>query len=194
MRTLAAQFARQFPDSNHDMSAIAIPLSEAIIGDIRPILLMLLTGAALLWIIACVNVVSLLLVRSESRRQEIAVRGALGASRWRLARQFLIESLVLVIAGTIFGLTSAWLAMNLLLKLIPSTRMEAMPYLLGIGLGSHALIFSASMALIAALLFSIAPALRLAFTGETASLRSGLAEGGRGGSGNAWRKLGSRLV
>jgi len=194
MRTLAAQFARQFPDSNHDMSAIAIPLSEAIIGDIRPILLMLLTGAALLWIIACVNVVSLLLVRSESRRQEIAVRGALGASRWRLARQFLIESLVLVSAGTIFGLTSAWLAMNLLLKLIPSTRMEAMPYLLGIGLGSHVLIFSASMALIAALLFSIAPALRLAFTGETASLRSGLAEGGRGGSGNAWRKLGSRLV
>jgi macrolide transport system ATP-binding/permease protein len=194
MRTLAEQFARQYPDSNHDMSAIAIPLSQSIIGDIRPILLMLLSGAALLWLIACVNVISLLLVRSESRRQEIAVRGALGASRWRLARQFLIESLVLVFAGTAFGLTSAWFAMQLLLKLIPANRMEGMPYLLGIGLGSHVLIFSASMALIAALLFSIAPSLRLALAGPSSNLRTSLAEGGRGGSGNTWRKLGSRLV
>ena len=194
MRTLAAQFARQYPNSNHDMSATAISLSQSIVGDIRLILLMLLSGAALLWLIACVNVVSLLLVRSESRRQEIAVRGALGASRWRLARQFLIESLVLVSAGTAFGLTSAYLAMQLLLKLIPANRMEAMPYLLGIGLGSHVLIFSASMALIAALLFSIAPSLRLALAGPSSNLRTNLAEGGRGGSGNTWRKLGSRLV
>jgi macrolide transport system ATP-binding/permease protein len=194
MRTLAEQFARQYPDSNHDMSAIAIPLSQSIIGDIRPILLMLLSGAALLWIIACINVISLLLVRSESRRLEIAVRGALGASRWRLARQFLIESLVLVSAGTAFGLTSAWLAMNLLLKLIPANRMEAMPYLLGLGLGSHVLIFSAAMGLLAAFLFSIAPSLRLALAGASSNLRTNLAEGRRGVSGNTWRKLGSRLV
>jgi predicted permease len=194
MRTLAAQLASQYPDSNHDMSAIAIPLSQSIIGDIRPILLMLLSGAALLWIIACVNVISLLLVRSESRRQEIAVRGALGASHWRLARQFLLESLVLVSAGTALGLASAWFAMQLLLKLIPTNRMEGMPYLLGLGLGSHVLIFSASMALIAAFLFSIAPSLRLALAGPGSNFRTTLAEGGRGGSGNTWRKLGSRLV
>ena len=194
MRTLAAQLARQYPDSNHDMGAIAIPLSQSIVGDIRPILLMLLSGAGLLWIIACVNVISLLLVRSESRRQEIAVRGALGASRWRLARQFLIESLVLVSVGTAFGLTSAYLAMQLLLKLIPATRMEAMPYLLGLGLGTHVVVFAAAMALLAALLFSIAPSLRLALAGQGSNLRTNLAEGGRGGSGNTWRRLGSRLV
>jgi macrolide transport system ATP-binding/permease protein len=194
MRTLAAQFAHQYPDSNHDMSAIAIPLSQSIIGDIRPILLMLLSGASLLWLIACVNVVSLLLVRSETRRQEIAVRGALGASRWRLARQFLIESLVLVATGTAFGLTSAYSAMQLLLKLIPASRMEGMPYLLGLGSGSHVLIFSASMAMLAALGFAIAPSLRLALATQSSNLRTNLAGGGRGGSGNTWRKLGSRLV
>jgi len=194
MRTLAARFASQYPNSNRDMSALAIPLSEAVIGDMRPILLMLLSGAELLWLIACVNVVSLLLVRSESRRQEIAVRGALGASRWRLARQFLVESFVLVATGTVFGLTSAYLAMQALLKLIPAHRIEAMPYLLGIGMHPHVLAFAAAMAVLAALVFSIAPSLRLAIGGQNSNLRTSLAEGGRGGSGNTWRKLGSRLV
>ena len=76
-----------------------MPLSEEIVGDIRPILLVLLGGAGLLLVIACVNVSSLLLVRSEARKREIAVRGALGASPARLMRQFVTEALVLVFAG-----------------------------------------------------------------------------------------------
>jgi predicted permease len=194
MRTLAAQLGRQYPDSNQGYSALAMPLGQSIVGEIRPVLLTLLGGAVLLWLIACVNVVSLLLVRSESRRHEIAVRGALGASRSRLARQFLTEGLVLVGFGTGLGLALAYLAMKLLLKLIPAGRMEAMPFLLGLGLHSHVLIFAAGLALMAALLFCLAPSLRMAFASQSSSLRAGLASGGRSGASDAWRRLGSRLI
>ena len=98
-----------------------------------PILLLLLSGAALLLLIACVNVSSLLLVRTESRRREIAVRGALGASRARLIRQFVTEGLALVAAGSLIGVTAAYWTMQLLTRLIPANMMANMPYLRGSG-------------------------------------------------------------
>jgi len=79
MNTIAKQLEAQYPDSNRGQFASVIPLSQSIVGDVRPLLLMLLSGAGLLFVIACVNVASLLLVRSESRKREMAVRGALGA-------------------------------------------------------------------------------------------------------------------
>ncbi len=109
-----------------------MPLSEAIVGDIRPILLLLLAGAGLLLVIACVNVSSLLLVRSESRRREIAVRGALGASPARLVRQFITEALLL--GGRrrgMLGLLFAYGAMQVLMRLISKDMLSNMPYLGG---------------------------------------------------------------
>src|SRR5215468_3416304 len=79
LNTVAKQLETQYPDSNRGQFASVIPLSQSIVGDVRPLLLMLLSGAGLLFVIACVNVASLLLVRSESRKREMAVRGALGA-------------------------------------------------------------------------------------------------------------------
>ncbi|WP_433984291.1 ABC transporter permease [Tunturiibacter empetritectus] len=81
-KAIAQQLERQYPDSNRGQGATVQTLTEAFVGDIRPILLLLLAGAGLLLLIACVNVASLLLVRSESRRREIAVRGALGLRRF----------------------------------------------------------------------------------------------------------------
>src|SRR5205807_6994316 len=117
-KLIAQQLEQQYPDSNRGQGAVVRPFSELIVGDVRPILLILLSGAGLLLLIACVNVASLLLVRSESRKREIAVRGALGASRIRLIRQFTTEGVVLVVAGAVLGLMAAEISMDLLLRLI----------------------------------------------------------------------------
>ena len=114
MKTIARQLELQYPADNRGQGASVLPLSEVLVTDIRPILLVLLGGAGLLLVIACVNVSSLLLVRSESRRREIAVRGALGASRGRLIRQFMTEGLVLIAAGCLLGLVAADGAMQML--------------------------------------------------------------------------------
>jgi macrolide transport system ATP-binding/permease protein len=190
MQTIARQLELQYPNDNRGQGATVRPLSEVIVADIRPILLVLLGGAGLLFVIACVNVSSLLLVRSESRRREIAVRGALGASRVRLIRQFMTEGLVLVTIGCLLGLVSAGGAMRLLTQLISKDMMANLPYLAGLGLNSHVLLFSAALALLAALLFSLPPVLRLPLN----RLREGLTEGGRGYAGTLWRRFGSNLV
>ena len=101
MATIAKQLQQQYAITGRDRSASVVPLSEIITGDVRPILLGLLGGAGLLLLIACVNVASLVLVRSESRRREIAVRGALGASPTRLVRQFVTEGLLLALTGSL---------------------------------------------------------------------------------------------
>ncbi len=136
MQSIALQLEKQYPDSNRGQGGSVDPLSEVIIGDVRPILLVLLAGAGLLLVIACVNISSLLLVRSESRRREIAVRGALGASRPRLIRQFVTEGLVLVIAGTALGLAFAAILVRVLLGLITKDVMSYTPYLSGSWPGS----------------------------------------------------------
>ncbi len=190
MKSIAAQLEKQYPDSNLGQGALVMPLSEAIVGDIRPILLVLLSGAGLLLLIACVNVSSLLLVRAENRKREMAVRGALGASPARLVRQFITEGCVLVAASLITGLVTAYGAIHLLMKLIPQDMLDGMPYLKSIGLNWHVLVFAGALALFAAIVFSITPALRL----SVSNLRDDLAEGGRSAAGTTWKRLGSNLV
>lgn len=190
MKTIAADLEKQYPDTNRGQGAVVAPLSEVIVKDIRTILLVLLAGAALLLLIASTNVASLLLVRSEGRKREIAIRGALGASQPRLVRQFVTESLVLVAAAGIAGLGLAHIAIQVLPKLIPPEMLEEMPYLIGLGLSPRVLAFAAAISLFAAVLFSLTPLSRL----RSARLQEGLTEGGRGSAGTAWRKLGANLV
>ncbi|HTQ53273.1 MAG TPA: ABC transporter permease [Bryobacteraceae bacterium] len=187
---IARQLETQYPDSNRGQGAMVVPLAEVIVGNIRPIVLILLAGAALLLLIACVNVASLLLVRSESRRHEMAVRGALGASRGRLVRQFVTEGMALVAAGTLLGTVAAVWIMRLLTRLIPTAMMSGLPFLEDLGMNLHVLAFALAVALLAVALFALTPAARLPLT----HLRDGLAEGGRGSAGNTWRRLGGRLV
>jgi macrolide transport system ATP-binding/permease protein len=190
IKTVAENLARQFPDSNRDQKAFMLPLTDVIVGDVRPILLVLLTGAALLLLIAAINVASLLLVRAEQRRREMAVRGALGASRTRLVRQFITEGALLAVVSAALGLGLAIVVMNLFLRLIPTDRLASMPYLRAVGLNFHVLLFTALVSLAAGILFSLLPAWRISFS----HLRESLTEGGRSASGTLWRRFGSNLV
>lgn len=190
MQSIAAQLAKQYPGSNQGQGASVIPLSEIIVGNVRAILLTLLAAAGLLLLIACVNVASLLLIRSESRRREIAVRGALGATRTRLTRQFVTEGLMLACVGCLGGLViAAWL-MNLLTGLVPQTVVGFIPFLKMVGLNGHAGIFAAAIAVLAAFLLGATPTLRLSFQ----DIRTGLGEGGRTAAGRLWRRIGANLV
>ena len=188
--SIAQQLEHEYPDTNRDQGAFVAPLSEVIAGDLRPILLVLLGGAALLLIIAGVNIASLLLVRAESRRREIAVRGALGASPLRLIRQFVTEGLVVVSAGTVFGLALAYGGMRVLASLIPAEFMARLAFWQNLGFSLRVLAFAGLIALFAAILFSLTPSIRSA----APDMREDLAEGSRGTAGSAWRRVGSKLV
>src|SRR5215469_3455772 len=190
MKAIARQLEIQYPAENTGQTAWVNPLSETFVKDVRSILLALLGGAGLLLLIACVNVSNLLLVRSESRQREIAVRGALGASRLRLLRQFTIEGVVLVVAGLVLGVLAADLSMQLLTRLITKDMMDYMPYLAGLGLNLHVLMFAFLISVLSTVLFSITPLMRLPLS----HIKEGLAEGDRGHAGTAWRRFGANLV
>ncbi|MGA7521911.1 MAG: ABC transporter permease [Acidobacteriaceae bacterium] len=190
MKAIAAQLAKVYPDSNRGQGASVMPLAQAVTGDIRPILLVLLGGAGLLLLIACVNVSNLLLVRAEKRRKEMAVRGALGASRRRLIRQTVTEAGLLGAAGWAVALPLADATMRVLRAMIAKNQLDSMPYLQGLGMTRDVWLFAAAVAAMAGALFSVAPILRL----PAGHLREDLNEGGRGGVGRVWKRLGGHLV
>jgi len=186
MKAIARQLEIQYPAENTGQTAWVNPLSETFVKDVRSILLALLGGAGLLLLIACVNVSNLLLVRSESRQREIAVRGALGASRIRLLRQFTTEGMALAFMGSALGLVLAQAVMRILTSLISKDIAASVPYLMGLGLNSHVVAFAIAISLLSTILFSLTPSFRLSVT----EIRNGLAEGARGYAGTLWRRLG----
>ncbi len=190
LKSIAAQLERQYPDSNKDQGASLMPLSELIVGYVRPILLTLLAAAALLLVIACVNVASLLLVRSEARRREFAVRGALGATPARMMRQFVTEGLVLAVAASAAGALVASWTMRLLRSLVPKSVVVHVPFVNNVRFNAHTIAAAAAIALVAAILMGATPTLRAWFQ----DLHAGLAEGGRSAAGRLWQRLGANLV
>ena len=190
VKAIMKQLEMQYPDSNRDQGGTVASLSAVVVGDVRPILLTLLAGAGLLLMIASVNVASLLLVRSENRRKEIAVRTSLGASPGRILRLFITEGVVLVATGTALGLGLMSWTIRTLAGLIPANMMARMPFWQNLGLNAHVLAFAAVIALFTTILFAGTPAVHLSLS----DMRSGLAESGRGSAGGGWRRLGSRLV
>ena len=190
LKAIAAQLERMYPGSNQGQGASVQPLAQLIVGDVRSILLMLLGGAVLLLLIACVNVSSLLLVRTESRRREIAVRGAVGAAPLRLMRQFITEGFLLAFAGSAAGLGLAVGLMQLLARLLPKQMSAKLPFVELVGLNAHTALFAIGVAVVTTLLFAITPSLRLSFQ----PIHDGLAEGGRGAAGRMWQRLGANLA
>ena len=190
MTAISKQLHRQYGLTKFDLTASVVPLSEVIVGNVRPILLTLLGGAVLLLFIACVNVGSLVLVRSESRRREVAVRGALGASPTRLVWQFVTEGLLLAALGTSIGVLASAGVMKLLTGLVPKDISANMPFLKGVQLNAHTLIFAASIALFSAAMAAATPIVRLSLQ----NVHDGLTKGDRGSANLFWRQLGSNLV
>jgi macrolide transport system ATP-binding/permease protein len=188
--TLARRLEKQYPDSNQGQGAAVFPLTDVIVGDARPVLQMLLVASTLLLLIAAVNVANLLLVRSESRRREIALRAALGASTLRIVRQLITEGAVLVTAGGVLGAGIAFMAVRALPKLLPAEMLAGMPFLSAVGLSTHVAAYVALVVFFAWGLFVLVPLLRL----PSQEVRNALADGGRTMAGGAWRRLGSSLV
>jgi macrolide transport system ATP-binding/permease protein len=190
MAAITKQLQQQYAITGRNLSASVVPLSEVIVGDVRPILLTLMGGVGLLLLIACVNVASLVLVRSQSRRREIAVRRALGATRARLVLQFVTEGLLLAAFGSLAGVAVASGLMRVLARLVPKDMASNMPFLEGVALNAHTGAFAAAVALLAALLLAATPTSRLSFP----EICERLAEGDRGSAGRLWRRLGANFV
>jgi macrolide transport system ATP-binding/permease protein len=190
LKGIAERLALQYPGTNKGQSASVLPLTEVFVGKLRPTVVTLLAGAGLLLLIACVNVASLLLVRAESRRRETAVRGALGASPARLVQQFVTEGLLLAGLGCAAGAVLAVVMMSLLTRIVPKPMAQGMPFLALVGFNRHTALFAAAISLMAAVLLTAAPALRLAFRG----IREGLTDGGKGAASQVWSRLGANLV
>ena len=190
MSVIAARLEREYPDDNRGQLAVVEPLQDVIVGDVRPTLLVLLAGAALLLLIACVNVAGLLLVRGERRGQEVAVRVALGATRLRLLRHFLIDAVVLVALGTAGALLVSNWAIGGLIALVPEDMLARLPFLAETGLSLRVLASMGALSIVTVGLLAAVPALRL----STIDPRERMAGGGRGSSGLGWRRAGARLV
>ena len=183
------ELREQHPDSNREQSVNVVRLREVILGDVQSILLVLLSGAGLLLLIACINVVTLLLVRSDSRARELALRNALGVSGVRLALQFATEALVLVGAGGIIGLALAAAGMRFLTSLLRADMVARLPSLQGIGLNVRLVAFAIGVSLVAAVVFALTPVVRASMSERFA----GLKDGSRG-TGTTWRRVGAYLV
>src|SRR6266545_2078162 len=147
-----------------------LPLKQQVVGDVEKVLWVLLGGISLVLACACANLANLLLVRAESRRQELAIRAALGASRSRIAAQLLSESLLLAVGGGLLGLGLAYGALRILVGLAP----PGLPRLHEIGIDGGVLLFTFVASLVGGLLFGSVPAFKYARAGL------GLREGGRG--------------
>ena len=190
MNSIADLLQREYRTREFHLSASVVPLSEVIVGDIRPALLTLLGGAGLLFVIASVNVASLMLVRSESRRRETAVRVALGATPARLVQQFITEGCVLALLGCVGGLVAAVGLIRLLSGLVPKDMAANMPFLESVHLNPHVYAFSIGICALAAILIAATPICRLSVQRG----RDALAEGDRAAASRFWQRIGSNLV
>ena len=180
MRTIAARLAAQYPDSNGGNSATVTPLGEFFVSGIRPSLLVLLGAVGLVLLIACANIANLLLARAAARGREIAIRTALGASRWRVMRQLLVESVLLALVGGGAGLLLAMWSVDLIRSLAEGN----LPPTAVIRLDSAVLLFTLGVSLLTGLVFGLAPAIQ----GSRADLNTSLKEGARSQTGGAGRQ------
>ena len=185
-RTIATQLAQAYPTENAGRTARADYLRELLVSDVRPMLWLLFAAVGVILLIACANLANLLLARGLARQKEIAVRAALGASRWRLIRQLLTESTLIGLLGGLGGLLFAYWGLYGLLKL-PQNFVDTK----AATLDTRVLVFALVVSVLTGWLFGLLPALQLV----KPELQAFLKEGARGsGEGSRWNRVRSAFV
>ncbi|HSP46196.1 MAG TPA: ABC transporter permease [Chthoniobacterales bacterium] len=174
MKEIAARLSKQYPDSNAGVSVTVTPLLENQVGDYRASLGLLLGAVGLVLLIACANLANLLAARGAARAQEFAVRAAVGASRWHISRQLLMESLVLALVGGGLGLCLAAWGRDILVALSP----PGVPRFQNLALNGWVLLFSLALSFVTSVLFGLWPAWHT----SRADIQLALNSGGRGSS------------
>jgi putative ABC transport system permease protein len=190
LSAIAGRIEQENKQSHAGTGLKFIPLQEQVVGPVKPILLVLLAAVGFVLLIACANVASLLLTRSLARQKEVAVRAALGASRWRVIRQLLTESILLSLAGGMLGVLIAYWGVGGLVAALPEAQLNAMPFLKSLHLDGRILAFSFGLSLLTGIIFGLAPALQ----SSRLDLNEVLKEGGRNTSGGTGHRLRSAFV
>jgi putative ABC transport system permease protein len=166
---IAKRLAEEYPATNARQSMTVRPALEAVVGDLRPALLILLGAVAFVLLIACANVSNLLLARAATREKEMAVRTALGAGRWRVVRQLLVESVLLAFAGGALGLVVAYAGVRALVGLSPANT----PRIEDVSVDGTVLAFTLLVSVATGLVFGLLPALQTTRTDTVEALKDG---------------------
>ncbi len=187
MDQIAAALRDAHPEWNKDRTIGVRPLRDHLVGaSTKSWMLMLLGAVGIVLLIACANVANLLLARASAREREVGIRAALGAGRWRIIRQLMVESLVLSIAGTVLSIVLAWWAVEVLRTSMP----DGVPRVASIALDLRVLAAAAGLSILTGILFGIVPALQLSRPDLTHALK----EGARGSVGAGRQRLRAALV
>ncbi len=186
MDNIAARIEQQNPVTNEGLGVRVTSLRDNLAGDYREALLILLGVVGCVLLVACVNVANLMLARATARQKEFALRAALGASRWRIVRQLLVESLLLAVVGGALGFALSLWALHLLLNAIPIQ----LPFWMDFGIDLRVLGFTLGITLLTGLIFGAVPALQT----SRVDLNDTLKEGRRGSGGFRGRSRSALVV